>query len=51
MPKFIVYLMTPYASYEIDAKDEDDAISKCEVPSKYANEPFSFLATRDERED
>lgn len=47
---FTVYFLTPYCTYEgIIAKDEDDAIRKCEIPAEFdLNEPSNFLAIEED---
>lgn len=36
MPKFNVYLMTPYCTWEdIEAEDETEAIAQCDYPPEF----------------
>lgn len=53
MSKFTVYLMTPYCTWEnVEAKDEDEAIRKCDSPPEFDwTEPHTFLAVEEEEED
>jgi len=46
---FTVYFLTPHCSWEVVAKDEDDAISKCQIPAEFdMNEPHKFMAIENE---
>ena len=46
--KFEVFFLTPYCSYEVEAKSKKEAISKCEVPSEYDlnDGPTQFCAIK-----
>lgn len=49
MPKFTVHMLTSYCTWEdVEAKDEDEAISKCPIPGEFdCNDPCHFIAIED----
>ena len=51
--RFTVHLMTPYCTWEnVEAKDEDEAIKKCEIPPEFdGNEPHSFMTSEEEEDE
>ena len=53
MPKFTVHFMTAYCTWSgVEAKDEKDAISKCETPDEFdGNEPSTWAAVQEDDDD
>lgn len=46
MAEYTVYFLTPYSMWgKVEAKNEDEAIRKCETPPEFdGNEPSEWVA-------